>query len=111
MNKHVKTNNIDTEIDHNFILTTHKTKGSVSNEEVIVKRDFSKFKENEFLMDLLGERWSEVYYLKDPTLIYMAITDILTSVLNKHAPLKTFKIGGNGKDGNKKRFLKNVYNG
>ena len=48
-------------------------------------------------LDLLGSKWSEIYDIKDPTLIESAITDIILSVLDKHAPITTFKTGGNKK--------------
>ena len=94
MNKHVKTSNYDTDSDHDIIVTTLKTKGNVVHDEVIVKRNYSKFNREDYLLDLMSLRWTEVYDLKDPTLIDTFITDKLLSVLDKHAPIRTFKTGG-----------------
>merc|ERR1712082_150193 len=77
MNKHVKTSNYDTDSDHDVIVTTLKTKGNVVHQEVIVKRNYSKFNREDYLLDLMSLRWTEVYDLKDPTLIDTFITDKL----------------------------------
>ena len=54
MNKHVKTNNIDTDSDHDLILTTLLVKGSVRNVEIVKRRDYSKFNKDNYLLDLMG---------------------------------------------------------
>ena len=85
--------------DHDLILTTVKIKGTVHNEEIFKKRNFSRFNETDYITELLGQRWSKVYDILDPTLIDSAITDLITNVLNKHAPIKTFKGGGGSRKG------------
>ena len=45
MTKHVKTNNIDMDSDHDMILTTVKTKGSVTNMDTFIRRDYANFNE------------------------------------------------------------------
>ena len=95
--KLVDTCNIITECDHDLILTSLLVKGSVRNIEVIKKRNYSNFNKDNYLMDLLGSRWSDIYDIKDPTLIDTAITDLIVSVLDKHAPIISFKTGGNKK--------------
>ena len=82
-----------------MVLTTLKIKGTVYNEEISKRRDNSRFNKTDYLTDLLGQRWSVVYDIVEPTLIDSAITEILTSVLDRHAPVKTFKGGGGSKKG------------
>ena len=41
-------------------------------------------------MDLIGLKWSEIYDIKDPTLIDSAITDMILSVLDLHYNIKTY---------------------
>ena len=48
----------------------------------------------------MGLRWTEIYNIKDPTLIDSAITGNILSILNKHAPIVTFRTGGK-KGGNR----------
>ena len=102
MNKHVQTSNHDTDSDHDIIVTTLKTKGFVRNEETVVRRNFSQFNTEVYQMELLGLKWSNIYDIKDPTLIDSFITDNILSVLNLHAPIKIYKSGGNKHNGNKK---------
>ena len=109
MNKRVKTCNVDTESYYGLILATLKIRGSVRNEEIITRRNFSKFNETAYLMDLMGLRWSEIYDIKDPTLNDSAITDRILSVLDIHAPVQTFRVGGRKNDGNKKLSKECLY--
>ena len=102
MNKHVKTSNHDTDSDHDIIVTTLKTKGFVSNEETVVRRNFSQFNAEVYQTELLGLRWSNIYDIKDPTLIDSFITENILSVLNLYAPIKIYKSGGSKYNGNKK---------
>ena len=75
MNKHVKMTNMDTDSDHDLILSTVLVKGSVRNLEITKRRNFSNFNKDEYLLDLMGLKWSNIYNLKDPTLIDSAITE------------------------------------
>ena len=102
MTKHIKTCTIDTESDHDLVMTSLLTKGTVRNEETVIRRNFSKFSKEDFVMDLMGLKWSEIYDIKDPTLIDTAITDRIISVLDLHAPTQTYRSGGKKNVGNKK---------
>ena len=102
INKHINTTTIDTDSDHDLVLTSLLTRGIIRNEEITKRRDLSKFNKESYLMDLMGRKWSSLYDLKDPTLIDTAITDNILEVLNLHAPIRTFKSGGNKSAGNKK---------
>ena len=75
MNKHVKTSNFDTDSDHDIVVTTLKTKGNVRHEETVIRRDYSKFNKELYLLDLMGIKWSEVYDIKDPVIINSLITE------------------------------------
>ena len=41
-----------------------------------VKRYFSNFHKEDYLSDLLGQKWSDIYDLNDPTLNANSITDL-----------------------------------
>ena len=47
-----------------------------------------KTKKKHYLIDLMGQKWSQVYDLTDPTLIENKITELLLEVLEQYAPLK-----------------------
>ena len=88
--KHVQTRNLESDSDHDIILTTVLTKGNVSTTEATKKRDYRNFDKNrkDYLMDLMGQKWSQIYDLMDPTLIENKITELLLDVLEKYAQLK-----------------------
>ena len=88
MNKHVQTLTHETDSDHDMVVTTLKVKGCVRNVETMVKRNFSRFNLEEYKTELLGMKWSDVYDIKDPTLIDSFITDTILEVLNEHAPVQ-----------------------
>ena len=69
MNKHVKTNNLDSDSDHDLILATLKIKGIVCNEMITRRREYSRFNESDYITDLLGQRWTDVYDIMESTLI------------------------------------------
>merc|ERR1711873_381230 len=76
-------------------------KGCVRNEETVVRRNFSKFNLELYQMQLLGIKWSKIYDIKDPTLIDSFITENILEILDVHAPIKTFKMGGGSFKGSK----------
>ena len=71
--------------------------------ETSVRRDYSKFNEKDFKTYLLRLRWSHIYDLVDPTLIDSAIKDNITSILDLHAPVRTFRTGSQ-----KNKLIKNI---
>ena len=68
-----------------------------------------KFNGNEFLTNLLGLKWTHIYNIKNPILIDSAITENITSVLDIHAPVKSFRIG-NYKNKTSKNISKECIN-
>ena len=60
LNKHIKTSTFDTESDHDLIVTNIKIKGAVGSSEIVKKRDYSNFNEQEYLLDLLGLEWTKI---------------------------------------------------
>ena len=50
----------------------------------------------------MGIRWSNIYDIKDPTLIDSFITENILSILDVHALIKIFKNGGSKLNENKK---------
>ena len=57
------------------------------------------------MTDLLGLGWSHIYDLVDPTLIDSAITDNITSILDLHVPVRTFRTGSQ-----KNKLITNISN-
>ena len=81
--------NISTDSDHDLIMTKVRIKGKVKTNEKTISRDFKLFDQNNFNFELSKLPWDEVYNITDPTLIANKIMEFFTSVLNKHAPLKS----------------------
>ena len=77
-----------------MVLTTLMVQGTVRNIETFKKRNFSKFDKESYLMDLMSLKRTNIYDIKDPTLIDSAIHENILSVLDKHAPISTFRTGG-----------------
>ena len=67
------------------------TKGNVSTKEATKKETITilmKKRKKDYLIDLKGQKWSQVYDLTDPTLIENKITELLLEVLEQYSPLK-----------------------
>lgn len=90
VNKHVHTKNLESDSDHDIILTTLLTKGNISTKEATRTRNYKNFDVSNYLADLMGQPWSLVYNHTDPTLIDDKITYLLMYVLEQYAPM-TYK--------------------
>ena len=84
----MQTRNIDSDSDHDIILTTVLTKGNVSTKEATKRRNYHIFNAENYLTDLMGQKWTQDYNFTDPTLIEDKITELLLNVLDWYAPLK-----------------------
>ena len=92
VNKHVQTRNVDSTSDHDIILITVLTNGNVSIKEATKRRNYHKFEAENYLTDLMGQKWSQVYDFTDPTLIENKITELLLNVLGKYAPSYSIEV-------------------
>ena len=90
VNKHLHTKNLESDSDHDIILTTLLLKGSISTREATRTRNYKNFDVKAYLADLMGQKWSLVYNYTDPTLIDNQITYLLMFVLEQYAPM-TYK--------------------
>ena len=76
-----------------MLLTTVKINGNVNWQESSIRRDYRNFNREEFSMDLLSQRWTEVYNLHDPNMVLDKIMELWLEILNKHAPLRVITNG------------------
>ena len=84
---------METESDHDLILTKLKIYGTVKCREATNNRDYSNFNEHQFKLDLLGPRWTEIYSETDVKVATTKIANIFTEILKKNAP-KNIEIRG-----------------
>ena len=54
----------------------------------VKKRCFKNFNETAYLNDLSNLNWNVVYTLHDPNSMWDKWLNLLTSVIDKHAPIK-----------------------
>ena len=91
--KDVKTKNITTDSDHHLIFTSLKNNGNVFGQELSLRRDYKDFDKEGYLMELLLQKWTEMYNLKDPNLILDKITELWLETLDKYAPIRVVTSG------------------
>ena len=81
--------------DHNAICVTWAKKGiktPKAGHKTICFRNFAKFDQNSFLLDLMNAQLSEVYQHKDPDTALNLWLVIFNKVYNKHAPFMTKRV-------------------
>ena len=88
MNKLVHSRIINTDSDHELIMATVKTKGTVSHQYSTNSKIYKNFDKNNFLLDLIAQPWSNVYSFTDVKLITNEIMVLFLEILNKHAPCR-----------------------
>ena len=81
--------------DHRLVKITRFTKSEIRTPKFVSKRSFKDFKPEEFLNDLKQEKWIDVYLCDDANAAAGLLTEKITKVLNKHAPVKTFQVRKN----------------
>ena len=82
MSKLIQVRTMDFISDHDLILSVHKLNGNVFTKTSIKSRDFRKFVKEEFILELCGLNWSEIYDIEDPTIIATSITEKFCYPLN-----------------------------
>ena len=86
--KFIQTRKVECASDHDVIITTLKVKGSVNVSETYFCRNLRNLNEEDFKLDLWGQRWMEVYQLNNVNYIVSKIFELFLEILNKHIPRK-----------------------
>ena len=78
--------------DHKLILATRYTKAAVVKPKFIRKRSYKDFDPEEFKSEVKKISWIDLYLCENVDLAVEIITDKLTSILNRMAPVKTIQV-------------------
>ena len=81
--------------DHSLVYAIRKFKREKSGAKTITLRSFKNFVENDFLQDLRSQDWSFIDNCSDVDVICDQFNTLVTSILDKHAPLKTHRVRNN----------------
>lgn len=74
--------------DHNLIAVMRKTKVPKQGQKFICKRTFKNFQENEYVAEVSNIDWSEVTQEQDPNKAVVVFNNLITKVIDKHAPIR-----------------------
>ena len=88
MNKLVQVRQLETQSDHDLVLAVVKINGNVTVNSSVRSRDYRKFKYNDYIMELCGTNWTDLYDLDDPSVMAAGITKKLCKPLNRMAQVK-----------------------
>jgi len=80
--------------DHCVVATARDTKLPKQKSRIITKRCLKYFNEQCFLQDLATYDWERISLIPDVEFAWQYFYDGLTSVLNRHAPFKKFRVKG-----------------
>ena len=81
--------------DHNIIRLTRFTKSKIRRPKFITKRSFKNFDKEVFLGDIGKIAWFDLFMSEDPDKAASMLTTKIPSVLDTHAPVKTFQVRKN----------------
>ena len=81
--------------DHKLIKVTRYSKSLQRNVRYVRKRSFKNFNPKEFCQAVQDLSWWEVYMSDDPNQAASLLTDKLTAILDRLAPVKTFQVRNN----------------
>ena len=79
--------------DHSLVYLVQKSTCSKPVVNAVKKRCFKNFNETAYLYDLSNLNWNVVYTLHDPNSMWNKWLNSLTSVIDKHAPIKKKRLG------------------
>ena len=99
MSKFIQAKQNETSSDHDLVQVIMKIKGNVATNTAVRSRDYRKFNIDEYLTELCGLNWMEIYDKDDPTLIAAAITENLCIPLNYMTPIKLRNLISNKTNG------------
>ena len=80
--------------DHCVIAAVRKAKLPKSRSRVILKCDYKHFCEQAFLHDSWHFDWSRISLINDVELAWKYFYDAFSIIINKHAPLRKFRVKG-----------------
>lgn len=80
--------------DHCVVAAVRNTKMPKCKPRVICKRNFKKFNEQGFCHDLFNCDWSRIELIPDVESAWIFFRDSFLQVINRHAPLKRFRVKG-----------------
>ena len=80
--------------DHKLLYAVRYAKAIRRNVRYITKRCFKFFDEEAFKMEIKALKWFEVYNCSDVNIATSLLTEKLTSVLDRFAPMKTMQVRG-----------------
>lgn len=80
--------------DHCVIAAIRDTRIPKVKLRYITKRDMKHFSEQGFRHDLNSADWSRVSIIPDAELAWSVFADLLTSIIDKHAPYKRYRVKG-----------------
>ena len=80
--------------DHKMVFTVRYAKSMSRNVRYITKRCFKHFDEEAFSKEVKELKWFDVYSCNDVNIATGLLTEKLTSVLDRFAPIKTVQVKG-----------------
>lgn len=80
--------------DHCAIGIVRNAKLPKPKPQILIKRDLRHFNEQTFLQGLSHIKWSRIYVIKDIDMAWKCFLDQLQTLINKHAPLRRFRVKG-----------------
>lgn len=80
--------------DHCVIATVRQAKLPKTRPRIVLKRQFKHFCEQAFHHDLWHIDWTKISLINDVELAWKFFHDVFTNIINKHAPLRKFRVKG-----------------
>ena len=81
--------------DHKMVMCTRFTKQIITRPRIVSKRSYKNFDENLFLHDVRNLPMWQVYCCEDPEKAVSILTYLLSSILDRMAPIKTYQVRKN----------------
>lgn len=78
--------------DHSLVYFSYALKKPKYRPKMVTRRDLRDFKEESFVQDVAETAWDDVYNAKDTDEKSQVFERKLSSLLDKHAPFKTFRV-------------------
>ena len=75
--------------DHKLLMFVRYAKNVQKNARYITRRCFKYFKQEDFMADIKKLRWFDIYMSNDVNVAVNSITQKVTLVLDKYAPVRT----------------------
>ena len=82
--------------DHSIVFTYSNLSisgGTSRGQNVITYRNFRKFNRENFRNDVASQSWDQIYCSTNPNYMWLQWKRLLLSIVDKHAPLRTLRVG------------------